>query len=51
MGFLLGGVILAVLGLSGIAGIREWWPLIIIAIGIIVIIYGVSAAQRSPRPD
>ncbi len=50
MGSLIGGLILCAIGLGGIAGVEEWWPLVLIAFGIIVVAGGISAARRSPKP-
>ena len=50
-GFLIGGVVLIVIGLAGIAGIKDWWPFLLIAIGVVVILAGVTARARTPRPD
>ena len=50
-GFLIGGVVLIVIGLAGVAGIKDWWPFLLIAIGVVVILAGVTARARTPRPD
>ena len=46
-GRMLLGVILICVGASNIYGIREWWPLIVVAIGLAVVLFGI---QRSRRP-
>ncbi len=50
MGSLWGGVILVAIGAAGIAGRNNFWPIILIAIGVMVIVAGVSARSRAPRP-
>ena len=50
IGSLIGGIILLIIGLAGVSGIRDWWWLFFIGIGIVVIIWGITAARRSPRP-
>jgi len=49
-GSLIGGLIMIAIGLVGVSGVRDWWPFIFIAIGIAVILAGLSALKRSPRP-
>ena len=49
-GTMIGGFVLIVIGLAGATGIRDWWFLIFIAIGIVVIISGLTATRRNPRP-
>lgn len=49
-GFLIGGAILCLIGASGILGIREWWPLVVIAIGLAVIVMALRERRRTPRP-
>lgn len=50
MGSLWGGVILVAIGVAGIAGSSNFWPIILIAIGVMVIVAGVNARSRAPRP-
>jgi zinc ribbon protein len=50
MGSLWGGVILAAIGVAGIAGSGNFWPVILIAIGALVIVAGVTSRARAPRP-
>ncbi|MGB9659511.1 MAG: hypothetical protein ACPLY9_03175 [Nitrososphaerales archaeon] len=49
IGSFIGGLVLIIIGLSGIMGVGKWWSLILIAIGIIVIVSGVIAARRTPK--
>ncbi len=44
------GVILCALGIGGVLEVREWWPYILMAVGVIIIVAGWAAARRSPRP-
>lgn len=50
VGMALGGVVLLVIGLSGIFSIGTAWPLVLVAIGVAVIFSGLSARRRSPQP-
>ncbi len=50
MGSLWGGVILTAIGAAGIEGSGNFWPIILIAIGVMVIIAGITARSRAPRP-
>lgn len=50
IGPLIGGTILLAIGGAGIISIQEFWPLVFIAIGVIIIIIGVTARSRAPRP-
>ena len=50
VGPLIGGVTLFIIGLAGIIGIETWWPLLLIAIGIMILVGGLVAVSRSPMP-
>jgi ribosomal protein L40E len=50
MGFLIGGAVLLVVGFAGVVGMENWWPFILIAIGVVVIFGGMTARARTPRP-
>ncbi len=50
MGSLWGGVILSAIGVAGIAGSGNFWPIVLIAIGVLVIVAGVTSRSRAPRP-
>ncbi|MBI2184670.1 MAG: zinc ribbon domain-containing protein [Thaumarchaeota archaeon] len=50
IGAFTGGLVLCAIGLAGIMGMRDWWPMILIAIGVIVIVSGLRARARSPKP-
>jgi len=49
MGPLIGGLVMLIIGLAGIVGIKDWWPFVLIAIGVAVILGGVRAKARTPR--
>ena len=49
MGSLVAGLILTAIGFSVVMGIQGWW-LLFIALGAIVIVIGIVAASRTPRP-
>lgn len=49
-GPLIGGVILCLIGLAGIISIENWWPIILIAVGIAIVVGGLLAVSRSPKP-
>jgi hypothetical protein len=46
---LIGGLVLLMIGLASIMGMKDWWPFVLIAIGIVVIIGGATARARTPR--
>jgi cation transport ATPase len=50
MGFLIAGAALLIVGFAGVAGMTDWWPFVLIAIGIVVIFGGMRARARTPRP-
>jgi hypothetical protein len=50
MGFLIAGAVLLIVGLGGVVGMTDWWPLVLIAIGIMIILGGMRARARTPRP-
>ena len=49
MGPLIGGLVLLIIGLAGVMGMTDWWPIVLIAIGVVVIVGGVTARARTPR--
>jgi len=51
MGSLIGGAVLLIIGLAGIVGMKDWWPFVLIAIGVVVILGGVTARMRTPKPN
>jgi hypothetical protein len=51
MGFLIGGTVLLIIGLAGVMGMNDWWPFVLIAIGLMVIFGGMRARSRTPRPE
>ena len=50
VGPFIGGVILLFIGLAGVINIETWWPLILMAVGIAIIVGGLVAVARSPKP-
>jgi Ca2+/Na+ antiporter len=50
MGFLIGGVILLIIGMAGVMGMEDWWPFVLIAIGLVVIFSGLRARAHTPSP-
>ena len=40
------GLILICIGSINIYGLEEWWPLVIIVVGILIIAYGMTRARR-----
>ncbi len=50
MGFLIGGAVLIIIGVAGVWGMEDWWPFVLIAIGVVVIFGGMRARARSPAP-
>jgi len=51
MGSLIGGAVLLIIGLAGIVGMKDWWPFVLIVIGAVVILGGMTARMRTPNPD
>jgi hypothetical protein len=51
MGSLIAGAVLLIIGLAGITGMKDWWPFVLIAIGLVVILGGMTARMRTPKPD
>jgi ribosomal protein L40E len=49
-GSLIGGGVLLVIGVTWVLGIRNWWPLLLIALGLAIIISALRERTRSPRP-
>jgi cation transport ATPase len=50
MGTLIGGAVLLIIGLAGMTGMKDWWAFVLIAIGLVVIIGGMTARMRTPKP-
>jgi len=46
-GRLIAGLVLICIGASNIYGLRDWWPLIIVVVGILLLAYG---GQRLRKP-
>lgn len=40
------GLILICIGAANAYGIREWWPLLIIAVGLAIVLYGVHRTRK-----
>jgi hypothetical protein len=51
MGFLIAGAVLLIVGFAGVVGMNDWWPFVLIAIGVVVIFGGMRARARTPRPE
>ncbi len=49
-GSVVGGAVLLVIGMTGILGIGSFWPWVLVLLGIIVILSGMTARRRSPKP-
>lgn len=49
LGSLVAGLILTAIGFSAVIGIGGWW-LLFIALGAVIIVIGIVAASRTPRP-
>jgi type IV secretory pathway VirB2 component (pilin) len=47
-GKLVAAVILLSIGASNIYGLEDWWPLLIIVAGIVIIFYGLQA-RKEPK--
>jgi hypothetical protein len=51
MGFLIAGAVMLIIGFAGVVGMNDWWPFVLIAIGVVVIFGGMRARARTPRPE
>ncbi len=49
-GWFIGGAVVFMIGLSGVLGIRSWWPLVLIIIGVALIIGAIAERSKNPRP-
>jgi len=49
-GFIIGGVVLFLIGIASFAGINEWWPLVVIALGLWIIVGTTMMRKRNPAP-
>jgi hypothetical protein len=50
-GFMIGGVILTALGVADMAEFDRWsGAILLIAIGVVVVLWGISASRRNPKP-
>lgn len=47
LGKIFAGVIFVVIGIGSLMGIEEWWPLILIALGVVMLIYYMSRAYKA----
>ncbi len=47
---LIGGLVLCAVGLGGVIGIEHWWAYIIVAVGIAMVVFGLSETKKNPRP-
>lgn len=46
MGKLIAGVVLASIGASGVIGLKNWWPLILIGVGVIIILVNLQQKEE-----
>lgn len=49
-GFFIGGIIVALIGISDIIGLRNWWGLILIILALYIILTGLGFRNKNPRP-
>ena len=42
LGYMIGGIIILFVGVQTMIGVKEWWPLILVAIGIAIVIHGLT---------
>jgi hypothetical protein len=49
-GMIAGGLILALISIASYMGVSDWWPFIIILIGVFVIIGALMGRKTHPRP-
>ena len=50
MGYVIGGAIVALLGVGEIYSIRNWWAIIIVILGVYIILSGLTQRGKNPRP-
>ncbi|MBN1352177.1 hypothetical protein JXJ21_22450 [candidate division KSB1 bacterium] len=50
-GRLIAGVALIAIGSSGIFDLEEWWPLILIAVGVVVLLGGLNKTHQDSPPQ
>ncbi|MBN1683497.1 hypothetical protein JW865_08100, partial [Candidatus Bathyarchaeota archaeon] len=49
-GYLIGGIIVSLIGVSSIIGLRNWWGLILIILALYIILNGLGLRNKNPRP-
>ena len=49
-GYLIGGGIVVLIGAGITYNLREWWAFILIGLGLVIILRGVTERGRNPRP-
>ncbi|MGQ9781125.1 MAG: zinc-ribbon domain-containing protein [Nitrososphaeria archaeon] len=47
---LIAGIVILIIGLAGASGMRNWWWIIFIVIGVAIIVSGITAIKRTPKP-
>jgi hypothetical protein len=49
-GYLIGGGVLAVIGIGIIYNLRDWWAIILIGLGLVIVFRGLTERGRNPFP-
>jgi hypothetical protein len=49
-GYLIGGGVVAVIGLGIIYNLRDWWAVILIGLGLVIVLRGIIERNRTPFP-
>ena len=47
-GRVIAGAILILIGAGNIIGFKIWWPFILVAIGLVILVYGITRATKPP---
>lgn len=50
LGFLIGGTVLLLIGIGSIFADSTWWPLWVIALGVVIIVVVLTNLRRMPKP-
>lgn len=49
-GSLVGGIVLLLIGSAAISGLKYWWAVLLVALGVFVILMALLQIRRTPRP-
>jgi hypothetical protein len=49
-GYLIGGGVVALIGLGITYNLRDWWAVILIGLGLVIVLRGIIERDRNPFP-